>query len=168
MMERLVTAAEMREIDRFAIEKIGIPGLLLMEHAGMAVADRAAEMLSEKAGESVTVVCGKGNNGGDGFVAARLLAEQDLQIQILLIGDPDSLQGDARVNYHALCGMGLPVIPVRSAKGLHKIKPCDLVIDALFGTGIQGEVKGLAAQVIDWMNRAPLILSVDVWKRTPR
>jgi hydroxyethylthiazole kinase-like uncharacterized protein yjeF len=161
-MERLVTAAEMREMDRTTIEQIGIPGLLLMEHAGIAIAERAVEMLSEHAGENVTVVCGKGNNGGDGFVVARLLAMQDLRIQILLIGDPDSLQGDALVNYRSLCGMGLPVTPVRSKKGLHKNKPGDLVIDALFGTGIQGEVKGLAAQVIDWMNHAPLILSIDM------
>ena len=161
-MERLVTAAEMREMDRISIEKIGIPGLLLMEHAGTAVAERAAELLSEHSGKRMTVVCGKGNNGGDGFVAARLLAEQDLQVQILLIGDPDSLQGDALVNYQIIREIGLPVLSIQTGKELSRTEQGDLIIDALFGTGIKGEVKGLAAQVIEWMNMAPLILSVDV------
>ena len=97
---KIVTAAEMRAIDRATSERFGVPSLTLMENAGAAVAERV--QLSWQAGEKIVVVCGKGNNGGDGFVAARLLHEKGKPVQVVLLADPAGLKGDAAEMYTRL------------------------------------------------------------------
>lgn len=162
-MEMLVTAAEMREMDRKTIEEIRIPGLLLMEHAGMAVASRAIEMLEQIGGTRIRIFCGKGNNAGDGFVAGRLLFEQGFHVVINIIGQAKSFHGDAAINYKAIKGLGLEIVPIKSAKQISKLGCSDLIIDAIFGTGISGEVTGFIADVIDYINQSNTpVLSVDV------
>src|SRR4051794_20090188 len=97
---KIVTAAEMREIDRITTERFGVPSLTLMENAGGAVADFAAGRY--EAAERIGVICGKGNNGGDGFVAARRLHAEGYEVQVLLLADPRELKGDAAANFARL------------------------------------------------------------------
>src|SRR3974390_1642849 len=102
---KIVSAAEMREIDRVTSERFGVPSLTLMENAGTAVAQFANRRFRSE--RMFAIVCGKGNNGGDGFVAARKLDELGRKVQVLLLADPSELRGDAAANYEKL-----PVKPV--------------------------------------------------------
>ncbi|HEX7959679.1 MAG TPA: NAD(P)H-hydrate epimerase, partial [Terriglobales bacterium] len=97
---KIVTAAEMQEIDRATTEKFGVPSTTLMENAGMAVADFCSAQYPWS--ERISVICGRGNNGGDGFVAARRLHEAGKKVSILLLGDPTDLRGDAKVMFEKL------------------------------------------------------------------
>src|SRR5213080_616043 len=99
---KIVTSAEMREIDRVTTEKFGVPSLTLMENAGSAVAQFA--LGAYPSAKSFGVICGKGNNGGDGFVVARKLHEAGREVRVLLLGDAKELSGDAATNYGALLG----------------------------------------------------------------
>jgi NAD(P)H-hydrate epimerase len=159
----------MRSIDRWAIEERGVPGLDLMERAGAAVA-RAAERLA--GGAPVAVVCGKGNNGGDGLVAARLLREAGGQVTVACVAPPGEFAGDARVNLERLPGPG----PVRlNGASWEEAEPQEMnvessalsgaraVVDALLGTGFQGEPRGALAGAIDAINDlGARVVSVDV------
>ncbi|MDI6824829.1 MAG: NAD(P)H-hydrate dehydratase [Bacillota bacterium] len=171
---KAVTGAEMREIDRLAQEEAAIPGLILMENAGRAVFGQALRMLGgEPAGRRVLVLCGKGNNGGDGLVVARHLCHHGAEVRVLLAAMPEELKGDAAANLamaraeEALPGARLAV---RSLSGpgwedalAEELAAADLVVDALLGTGIQGGARGQVAQVIEILNRAERpVLSVDV------
>ena len=104
---KLVTAEEMRRIDSTAIGKFGISGLVLMENAGRQVADAVLEMVQGKPSARVVVVCGKGNNGGDGFVVARHLLNQGVDVHVVLLVEPAALQGDAAINYRVARNIGV-------------------------------------------------------------
>ena len=148
----LYAPEEMREADRRAIEDEGIPSLDLMEAAGRAVAQAVADL--SPAGP-VRVVCGKGNNGGDGFVVARLLAELGFEAEALLLGERDELEGDAAVNAERLAEVrevGADELPAA-------LDGSDAVVDALLGTGFSGEVREPAASAIRAINEngAPVI-----------
>jgi hydroxyethylthiazole kinase-like uncharacterized protein yjeF len=147
----LLTPAEMARADAAAIAG-GIPGIDLMEAAGRAVAGAGLDMSH---GGAVLVVCGEGNNGGDGFVAARHLAVAGRPVTVALWGDPDRLRGDAAVAFRRWRG---PVVPAT-----HPLPPARLIIDALFGAGLDRPVTGAAAEIVGAMNRhgAP-VLAVDV------
>src|ERR1051326_1969088 len=132
---KIVTSAEMREIDRLTSEKYGVASLTLMENAGTAVAEFCLQQYP--GAQRIGVICGKGNNGGDGFVAARKLHESGKQVQVLLLADPADVKGDA-----AAMLKKLPVQPViaRSEEELkseaaQKVFAADLLIDAVLGTG---------------------------------
>src|ERR1051325_7059959 len=145
---KIVTAAEIREIDRLTSEKYGVSSLTLMENAGTAVAEFCLQEYPDA--QSIGVICGKGNNGGDVFVAARKLHESGKQVQVLLLADPDDVKGDA-----AAMLKKLPVQPViaRSEEELkseaaQKVFAADLLIDAILGTGFQPPVKGIYGAAI--------------------
>ncbi|MGC8862144.1 MAG: NAD(P)H-hydrate dehydratase [Armatimonadota bacterium] len=161
----LVTAEQMRELDRLATEKYGIPSLLLMENAGRAVADTAAEMLGDVRGKHVVVVCGPGNNGGDGFVAARHLHNAGADVRLAYFGDRSKARGDALVNLEIAEKMGLAIDMSGSIRRLRtSLERAELVIDALLGTGIKGELRGDLGEVIGCINLntgAP-VLAVDI------
>ena len=162
-MRRIVTTEEMRKIDRRTIEDVGVPGLLLMENAGLGVVRVIEEVLSETNGRRVTVVCGKGNNGGDGMVIARHLFNRGISVRIILIGKKEQLQGDALINMRIVDSFGLEIDEVNDKKILRRVDEGDLIVDALLGTGITGEVQGFYADVIEWMNRSSVpVVSVDV------
>ena len=162
-MKRLVTAREMREMDRLTIEGVGIPGLLLMEAASRAVADAACDLLGQSESKKVAVFCGKGNNGGDGMAAARHLFSRGVEVSVFLAGNPGSLKGDALVQWTILKGMGIPVSVLRSQNDLRGVRAGDLVIDALLGTGLVGDVEEPVASVLAWINRSGRpVLSVDL------
>jgi NAD(P)H-hydrate epimerase len=141
----LPAAAEQRALDEWAITQRGIPGIELMERAGAGLTRLVAELVP--AGR-IVVVCGKGNNGGDGFVAARLLRDQGRDVQVLLLGDAEELRADARTNYERLPGQAPePFSP-------EKLRGAAGVIDALLGTGFQGTPREPAVSAIAAINEA--------------
>ncbi|MCU1286998.1 MAG: hypothetical protein JWO13_3348 [Acidobacteriales bacterium] len=157
---KIVTAAEMREIDRVTIEEHSVPSLTLMENAGTAVADFVLERFSHA--ECIHVIAGRGNNGGDGFVVARKLHEAGKQVRVLLLADPAELQGDALDMYKRV-----PLKPnvAQSESDIQKYSwtEADLFVDAILGTGSRLPVEGVFAAAIEKMNEsgAPVV-SVDI------
>ncbi len=151
----LPDADAMRAVDRWAIEEQQVPSLELMERAGAAVA-RAVEELSPDG--RVVVVCGKGNNGGDGLVAARLLRETGRAVTVACIAAPEELRGDARENLSRLPGES-----PRSFGAGETLEGCAAIVDALLGTGFAGEPRGAAAAAIEAIDAAGApVVSVDV------
>jgi NAD(P)H-hydrate epimerase len=157
---KALTAAEMREVDRLTTERFGIPGLELMEAAGKSVTEVFLEKYKERSGKlpgRVSVLCGKGNNGGDGFVVARLLKGRAGNVNVYLFAEADELRGDAAKNYERWKGLGEEVALVRSEGEWEKawtgVAASEVIIDALLGTGIRGGATGLLAQVIENVNR---------------
>ena len=157
---KILTAAEMREVDRLTIER-GIPGLILMENAGSRVVDFLREAFAPLEQRRVVVICGKGNNGGDGFVVARQLYTRKLcrELTVFELFDPETLTGDAAGNRRMLSVCGCPV-----ARGLpNELNPADIVVDAVLGTGLSGPAKGPALDAIRIINeRFPLAKKVAV------
>ena len=151
-MIELLTTAEMAEADRRTIA-CGVAGIQLMENAGRAVAD--AVTARHPAGLRVAVVAGPGNNGGDGFVAARILAERGYRVRILLVGNPDRLKGDAALAAQRWQGPTTAAAPAA-------LMPADVIVDALFGAGLDRPVEGVARAMIEAMNAAPCICAVDL------
>ncbi|NQT23924.1 NAD(P)H-hydrate dehydratase [candidate division KSB1 bacterium] len=162
-MEPLLTAKEMREADRLTIEEFGISGLVLMENAGLAVVDEVEIHLEENPDDFILILCGKGNNGGDGMVAARHLANQGIPISVALIGQSDALKGDARIQYDILQKMKVPVHEIQTLEELEPFSDADCIVDALLGTGIFGPVTGLMGEVIEWINQSGArVIAVDL------
>ena len=160
---KIVTAAEMREIDRATSEKMGVPSLALMENAGRAVAEHVNDFQSGK--EKIVVLCGKGNNGGDGFVAARVLHENGKPVEVILLADPVDLKGDAAVMYGKL---PMPPVIVRSSAELEsehvrELLSADVFVDAVLGTGFKPPVSGLYADAIAAINASgATVIAVDI------
>ncbi len=151
-MIELLTTAEMAEADRLAIAG-GVPGIQLMENAGRAVADSIAAR--HPPGSQIAVVAGPGNNGGDGFVAARLLAQRRYRVRVLLVGERERLKGDAALAAQRWSGPCAAAAPAALA-------PADVVIDALFGAGLDRPVAGLPRAMIEAMNAASCVHAVDL------
>jgi len=153
---------EMKALDRAAIEG-GIPSLQLMERAGRGVAEHARDMLGHTPGRKVIVVAGKGNNGGDGFVAARYLKGWGYQVEVFLLGGPVDLSEDCLENYRRFLEVGGEVKRADIAPPPDRFSGADLVIDAIFGTGFQGIPMGVHAEIIRSINSSGVpVLSVDV------
>lgn len=157
----------MQEIDKRAIEDFGIPSILLMENAGYKAFCVALDMLPEKRGKKVVCICGKGNNGGDGFVCARHLINKRIDTDIFLIGDPATLKKDAKINYDILQKMGKTVNPLRTKEDFLKFKiklrKAQLLVDAIFGIGLSGEIKEPYRTAIEVMNQSKKpILAIDI------
>jgi ADP-dependent NAD(P)H-hydrate dehydratase / NAD(P)H-hydrate epimerase len=166
---KILTAAEIREIDRLSTDQFGIPGILLMENAGMRVVEALENIVEDLESLTVAILCGKGNNGGDGFVVARQLIQKGCYPFIFLFGSEDEVKGDARVNLDILRKIGSPptVILTEEEWSQEKLEvlDADLIIDALLGTGLSKPVSGLYAGVIDTLSddfpRATIV-SIDV------
>ncbi len=149
----LLTTEEMGRADSLAVAS-GIPSLTLMENAGSGVAGAAAEMAA--IGGRVAVLCGPGNNGGDGFVAARHLQERGYEVRLALLGTRDALKGDAVANAERWAGPTDPLSPA-------SVQGADLIIDALFGAGLARPLDGMAATAVEAINAAPApVVAVDV------
>jgi hydroxyethylthiazole kinase-like uncharacterized protein yjeF len=164
----LVTAAEMRALDRAAIEGRKIPSLRLMENAGRAVVLEMQRQFGPLRGKTVTVVSGKGQNGGDGFVVARMLRARGCRARVVLLTPPSALAGDAATtlrNYKQRGGRTYQVLDEPSAS--HVLDPLlresDFLVDAIFGTGLNAPIQGPAAGVISLMNRSGRpIVAIDL------
>ncbi len=152
----------MRNIDRRAIDDMGIPGLELMENAGSAVVEAIIEQFGEIEGEVITVVCGKGNNGGDGFVVARLLNEMKATVDISIIGEREAVKGDARANVVRMEEMGLTINEVSNVEEFAIKDESVLIVDAIFGTGFSGEMRNPFTEIIRKINHHPApVIAVD-------
>jgi hydroxyethylthiazole kinase-like uncharacterized protein yjeF len=163
---KLVTAAQMRELDRRTIEDLGVPSLVLMENAGRGTYRVLRREFPELMGP-VVVLAGRGNNGGDGFVVARHLANEGFPVTVFLLAARDQVQGDALVNLKILEGIGVEVEEILGEDRLsavgHRLSRAALVVDALLGTGLNSPVRGLLAQVITRVNQVrPPVLAVDI------
>lgn len=162
---RLVTNEEMRKIDSRAQRECHIPGSVLMENAGRGCVEVLAEYFDLR-GLKVLIVCGCGNNGGDGMVIARHLKNRGSAVKVLLIGQKADLKGDARVNMVAADKAGIDIIPVRkSARFLAQIRAFrpDCIVDAIFGTGFRGEPRDPFVSIIEAINDSDtFILAVDI------
>lgn len=169
----LMTRAEMRRYDALAQERYGIAGIVLMENAGRGAADLIRRLLGELprrrggAAPRVGIVCGPGNNGGDGFVIARHLANAGVAVRIYLMSPADLVKGDAAANLVAARAMKLDIVdcpdPNPPSEVTSSLRHDAVVVDALFGTGLDREVRGRAAAIIDVVNAAPgLKVAVDV------
>ena len=157
---KVVTAEQMRHIDRVTIAERGVPGARLMERAGQAVADKIAE-LAEPC--RVAVVAGKGNNAGDGFVVARHLAGRNYGVTVFLLADPADFRADARTMHEAIPESVKQVRVEDEAQLSAGLTEFDLIVDAILGTGIEGPVRGLLGQAIEAINASALpVLSVDI------
>jgi hydroxyethylthiazole kinase-like uncharacterized protein yjeF len=160
---KIVSAEEMRAIDRATSERFSVPSLTLMENAGVAV---AKYVLSHYAvAERIVVFCGKGNNGGDGFVAARRLHEQGKKVQVILLANPEDLRGDAAIMFGKLPNAA---IVVRSGNEFNneRVRPsldADLCLDAVLGTGFKPPVSGLYGDAIALMNASHVpVIAIDI------
>ncbi|MDW7672066.1 MAG: NAD(P)H-hydrate dehydratase [Bacillota bacterium] len=161
----VLDSEQMNFLDRQTIEQYGIPGLLLMERASLAVFEAGMKMLKKNRLKQVLIFCGRGNNGGDGFAAARHFDAADVPVTIMLLGDPASLKGDALTNYNMLINRRIPILNDLTALGPWESKDLGsvLLIDALFGTGLERALTGEFLKAVEWMNeRAAHILAVDI------
>jgi NAD(P)H-hydrate epimerase len=153
---RVLNTQQMREADRRTIEEIGIPSIVLMENAGrqaVAAMEAAFEDLSTS---HVGVLCGRGNNGGDGFVVARTLLQRGVETSVFVLGSVAEIRGDARINLEILGRIGLTVVEITNAQDweLHfsEVSLCDLLVDAILGTGFHGQLSGLLETVVADVN----------------
>ncbi len=158
---KIVSAEEMRAIDRATSERFGVPSLTLMENAGGAVSDYVLSHYSTAA--RILIFCGKGNNGGDGFVAARRWHERGKNVQVIVLADPKELRGDAAVMFAKL---PVAATGVRSSEELQQLGQslqADLYVDAILGTGFKPPVTGLYAEAIALMNGGKVpVVAVDI------
>jgi NAD(P)H-hydrate epimerase len=161
----ILTRDQVRAIDRRAIEEFGVPGVVLMENAGRGAAE---VLVSLGARGPVVVCCGKGNNGGDGFVITRHLDNRGLPVRVLLFAKPEDLTGDAAVNHTILQRSGVPIAvyagPAVDGAALgQELTAAEWVVDALFGTGLAGAVRAPFDAVIAAVNASGAkVMAVDI------
>ena len=164
---RVLNSRQMREVDRRTIEEIGIPSMVLMENAGRQVVATLESTFEGLAAMRVAVLCGRGNNGGDGFVVARTLFERSIDIGVYLVAQASEIKGDARANLEILSHLGVDVVEIRDAAAweLHgtDVLGSDLIVDALFGTGLNAPLSGLVETIVaDLNSSARPIVSIDL------
>ena len=166
---KFLTAAEMREVDRLTTERYAVPSLQLMENAGGRVVEFLAARFPDLPRRRIVVLCGRGNNGGDGFVVARRLRDCDANATVILVDDPEAVRGDAAVNLKRWRDMGGELRVARLAaewevaKGI--LPRADLVVDAMLGTGLRGPAEGMYRRAIEDLNRRgsiSIVVAVDI------
>jgi len=153
---KILTAAQMQQVDRLTTERYGVPSLALMESAGRSVTEFLASRFYPLDQQRIVILCGRGNNGGDGLVIARLLRERGLAPRVLLFADPSRVQGDAAVNLDRLIAAGRPEV-VDSSEAWRRTKPSlkgtTLLVDALLGTGLSKPLGGFLLEVVRDVNK---------------
>lgn len=164
-MQGVITVAEAKAQDARAFREYGVSTLILMENAGSSIAQEAIKMLKSSRGR-VAVFCGKGNNGGDGFVAARHLLAKGVDAEVFLVTGGSLLKEEAAINLKILRKLRIKIFEVTESncKSVqNRIKRADLVIDGLLGIGVKGSVEGIIHQVIDIINGLKIpVLSIDI------
>jgi ADP-dependent NAD(P)H-hydrate dehydratase / NAD(P)H-hydrate epimerase len=164
---RVLNTSQMREADRRTIEEIGVPSVVLMENAGRQVVAQLEANYADLPQRRVAILCGRGNNGGDGFVVARWLVQKHVETGIFVLGRGEDLRGDARTNLHILEQLGVAVFEIVDEEAWSTCYPdivrSDLIIDAVFGTGLNGPLTGLAREVVGDVNRLGVpVVSIDL------
>jgi hydroxyethylthiazole kinase-like uncharacterized protein yjeF len=164
---RVLNAAQMREADRRTIEEIGISSLVLMENAGRQAVAAIEAVYTDLLERQVAVLCGRGSNGGDGFVVARTLIQRGVDVSVFLIGRVADVRGDARINLEILGHLGLTVVEVADSQAweLHfsELSDCTLIVDAIFGTGLNAPVSGFIESVVTDVNASGIpVVAIDL------
>jgi NAD(P)H-hydrate epimerase len=163
-MKTALTREEVREVDRRAIEEFGVPGVVLMENAGRGAAEL---LISLGIRGPVVICCGKGNNGGDGFVIARHLDLYQYEVRVLLFAEPAELRGDAKINFDIIARSRIPLRVFATVPQVEEIArefaAADWIVDALFGTGLTGPVRPPFDEIITAINESGTrVLAVDI------
>lgn len=171
-MKRIVTHKEIFEIDHESTEKLNIPTSILMENAGRSVVEYLQKIFNiherDFLNKNFLIFCGKGNNGGDGFVTARFLLNKGARVKVILLGSFDELEGDAKINAERYKHMGGEIIEFKKedfvfSDFLWKDRKETYIIDAIFGTGFKGEITGIYKKVIEFINQINLpVVAIDV------
>jgi hydroxyethylthiazole kinase-like uncharacterized protein yjeF len=168
--EKLVmTRDEVRAFDAWAIHTVGIPGVVLMENAGRSCAELIKEKLADAVKPKVCIFCGTGNNGGDGYVIARHLANDDIGVCVVICGSREKIKGDARVNLDIIerTGMTIEMLDLADDRLVEKVagfsKVCNILVDSLFGTGLKGNLSDEYVRLIEAINKQGVpIIAVDI------
>lgn len=175
---KVVTPQQMGGIDRLCIEEFGIPGVVLMENAALRVVEEIEKSLEILPGKYIFVFAGKGNNGGDAFAVARHLFNKGAEVKVFLLAEKSAITGDARINLNILEKSGVDVKELANSPGTaaspdlkklslerlsSELSLADIIVDGIFGTGLKGGVKGLAAEVIGLINKSRKpVISIDI------
>lgn len=164
---RVLNAAQMRDADRQTIDDIGIPSMVLMENAGRQVVAALEAAYDDLSDRTVAVLCGPGNNGGDGFVVARTLHQRGVDVSVFVIATMAAIKGDARLNVEILGRLGLTVVEIsdEQAWDLHfsEISQCALIVDAIFGTGLKSPLAGMMETVAADVNASGIpVIAIDL------
>ena len=164
---RVLNAAQMRDADRQTIDEIGIPSMVLMENAGRQVVAALEAAYDDLSDRHVAVLCGPGNNGGDGFVVARTLHQRGVDVSVFVVATMAAIKGDARLNLEILGRLGLTVVEISDehAWDLHfsEISQCDLIVDAIFGTGLKSPLAGMMETVAADVNASGIpVIAIDL------
>lgn len=165
----LFSTDQVRAVDSYAINDIGIPGIILMENAALSIVSiLSEEILSKKRITKVGILCGRGNNGGDGFAVARHLANRGLAVVVIFTGSPDGFSDDCRSNFNILTNLSVTnknilIKKYTSQKSLSVLSKCDLLLDALLGSGAKGLLREPYSTIIDYVNKFPAVkVAVDI------
>ncbi len=164
---KVLTAEQMQAVDRRTIDKVGIPGVVLMENAGRGVAEEIVSRYSSHGQQRAVVMAGKGNNGGDGYVIARHLLDNDWDVLTLVFASEGDISGDAAVNLKALVNCGAQILYIRTESELYEAvdeaEEFTVIVDALFGTGLTKPLQGLFLDAIGWINcQVCPVVAVDI------
>ncbi|MFT9497307.1 NAD(P)H-hydrate dehydratase [Anaerosolibacter sp.] len=164
---KVVDGIQMKRLDQKALEEYKIPGIILMEQAGMAVADEVLKEIQRQEISKVMIICGLGNNGGDGFVTARHLFQRGIAVKVRIIGDVARVTGDTKTNYDILRKLKLDIKMLLDLQDIEKLSEemphCSIIVDAICGTGLNRDMGGLWKELIHVINRSgKYILSVDI------
>src|SRR6266487_5983700 len=164
---RVLNSSQMRDADRRTIEEIGIPSLVLMENAGRQAVAAMEAVYTDLLDRQIAVLCGRGNNGGDGFVIARTLVQRGADVAVFLIGRVTDVRGDARINLEILGRLGVTVVEVADSQAweLHfsEVSDCNLIVDAIFGTGLNAPVSGFIESVVTDVNASGIpVVAIDL------
>lgn len=165
----VMTREEVRAVDGWAINTLGVPGVVLMENAGRSCAELIEEKLRDINDPKVCIFCGTGNNGGDGYVIARHLINNNIRVTVVICGDPAKIKGDARINLDILQRMDQPIEQFNpgddnvSERIVGLTADTDMLVDAVFGTGLKGRLRDEYIHLIECMNARPCpIFAVDI------
>jgi hydroxyethylthiazole kinase-like uncharacterized protein yjeF len=164
---RILNSAQMREADRRTTDEFGIASIVLMENAGRQVVAAMEATFPDLGGRSVAVLCGRGSNGGDGFVVARTLAQRGIDVSVFLVGTTEEVRGDARRNLDVLGRLGHTVVEIADAAAWElqfpEIRRADVLVDALFGTGLRTPLAGIFETIVADINASDVpVVSIDL------
>ncbi len=164
----VMTRQEIRAVDTWAINTLGVPGVVLMENAGRSCAELIKEKLAKVARPKVCIFCGTGNNGGDGYVIARHLLNSGFDISVVICGEPSKIKGDAKINLDILEKMGQRLEMLDMGEDIaSQVKTltnkADMIVDAIFGTGLAGQLSDEYKQLVENINsQNKPVLAVDI------
>ncbi len=166
---RVMTREQVRRVDAWAINELGIPGVVLMENAGRSCAELISDKLSDIAEPNVCIFCGTGNNGGDGYVIARHLNNVGFDVKVVVCGDRNKIKGDAKINLDILDRMGFSIEQLKpddddmESRVKQFAAGADMLVDGIFGTGLSGQVRDDYKRLLESVNAAKCpVLAVDI------